>query len=58
MMFYIDGKYRDGIEGPRSAFEWVWDSTSVANGTHAIAIKAVDATGNWTTKSVEVDVRN
>jgi phosphatidylserine/phosphatidylglycerophosphate/cardiolipin synthase-like enzyme len=40
-------------------FSFVWDSTTVANGPHDLAVRATDAAGNSTTSStVGVDVQN
>jgi peptidoglycan/xylan/chitin deacetylase (PgdA/CDA1 family) len=44
---------------PSAPYAWSWDSTTVGDGTHALAAKAVDSAGNATTSStVTVTVIN
>ena len=39
-------------------YEWVWDSTMVADGSHQLTITAIDASGNRASRNVMVTVDN
>jgi len=55
--FQIDG-VSQGAPQTASPFGFTWDSTKVANGTHAIGALAADAAGNTSTATVSVTVSN
>ncbi len=57
VQFRVDGA-NVGTEDTTSPFSRVWNSTSVANGSHVISIVARDAAGNTDTASVTVTVNN
>jgi len=38
--------------------EWTFDSTTIANGTHTLAVRAFDAAGNFSTKEITFTVSN
>ncbi|MGZ5462288.1 MAG: Ig-like domain-containing protein [Thermoanaerobaculia bacterium] len=42
--FYVDAALKDA--GTTSPYNWKWDSTSVANGSHTLMVKAYDAAAN------------
>ena len=54
--FYIDGS-KVG-EDTVSPYEYEWDTTQYANGTHSITVKAYDNAGNVGSASIIVNVQN
>ena len=54
--FYADSTLIASISSPPFAFNW--DSYAVHNGSHIITAKAIDATGNFSTQSVTINVTN
>jgi subtilisin family serine protease len=54
--FYVDGNLKN--TDSTLPYSWSWDSTTVANGSHAISAKAFDAAGNSALDSVTVTVAN
>jgi subtilisin family serine protease len=54
--FYVDSQQI--AQTATSSYSFSWNSTSVANGSHSITIKASDAAGNIGTASVTVTVQN
>jgi Bacterial Ig domain len=41
-----------------TSWSWVWDTTGLADGTHTIAVRASDSSGNVTTRSESVHIDN
>jgi hypothetical protein len=56
VLFYIDGVYVGGVPGARDEYAWWWDPSTVEPGPHTIWFKAVDASANYTTGYVTVEV--
>lgn len=55
--FYVDGALR--ATDTSSPYEWSWDTTADAGGSHSLTSKAVDAAGNvGTSAAVSVNVSN
>ena len=55
--YYVDGVLKGSATA--SPYTYAWDSTTVANGTHALVAKAADAAGNLgTSASVAFTVTN
>jgi hypothetical protein len=57
VQFTVDG-VNVGAEDATAPYSVSWNSTSVANGAHAVAARARDAAGNSRTASVSVNVSN
>ena len=49
--FLIDGNLVQTVTGFTSPYTYMWDSTSVANGTHTVTAVAEDTSGNYATTS-------
>jgi Pro-kumamolisin, activation domain/Bacterial Ig domain len=55
--FYLDGVLKS--TDTTSPYAWTWDSTTAANGSHALVSKAYDAAGNiGTSATITVTVSN
>lgn len=53
----VDGGTWNAASGTTS-WSWSWASSSVANGSHTLTVRASDAAGNASTKAVSVNVSN
>ena len=53
---YVDGAYK--TTDYSAPYSFTWYSPAVANGPHAIAVKAIDTVGNTATSAVDVTVDN
>jgi hypothetical protein len=57
VLFYLDGRMRKMTNIP--PFEWLWDTRTTPNGTHALEIRGADAQGRIiTTQTRKVTVYN
>jgi hypothetical protein len=58
--WYVDGNYLSSSPGSSaSAWEYYWDSNSVANGTHTISVAGFDSSDNRVAQpSLTVNVQN
>jgi len=56
--FYIDGATTPAATATAAPYNFTWNSTTVADGSHTIYAKASDAAGNVGTDSVAITVRN
>ncbi len=54
--FYVDSTLISSI--PAAPFSLNWNSYAVHNGAHTITVKAIDATGNFSTQAASVTINN
>src|ERR1019366_931439 len=59
VQFQLDGANLGGVvTGAGPSYSYSWDTTTVANGAHALTAVASDAAGNTATRSVSVTANN